>query len=398
MPSGRCEVARMRLLPFEYAVRNLGRSPGRMMLSIGGSMLVVILVLTAGGFVTGMQRALVDSGSPSNMILLGSGSEESLERSEIPMRTPGIVSASLDGLAGRAGLDAVSPEIHMAVPVAVGEDETGTLAVVRGITPAAWLVHDKVRIAEGRTPETGRQEAAIGRMAAQALGFSPPETALGDSVWIDSNEITLVGLLESDGGVTEGELWYPLTDLQVLAQRDSLSCVILTRDDLPESAVGAFAARRLDLELVAIPEETYFAGLSDFYRPIELMVILTALLIAVGGILGGLNTSYAAFASRVREIGTLQTLGYGRTAICLSLLQESLLATSVGALLASGFGLLLLDGRAIRFSMGVFGLEIDAAVIALGLATGVALGVVGALLPAWRCLQLPIPEALRTSA
>ena len=388
----------MKILPFEYAVRNLGRSPGRMIMSVGGALLVVLLVLTAGGFVIGMQRALVESGSESNMILLGSGSEESLERSEIPMRTPGIVSASLDGLASSAGMDAVSPEIHMAMPVSRIEGEEGTLSVLRGITPTAWLVHEGTRMIKGRTPETGRQEATIGKMAAQALGFKPVEEAIGESIWIDTTRIEIVGVTEADGGVTEGEIWYPLTDLQVIAQRDSLSCVILTRDTTAAAEVKAFAARRLDLEIVAIPEDDYFATLSTFYRPIELMVVLTAVLIAFGGILGGLNTNYAAFASRVRELGTLQTLGYSRLAICWSLLQESMLASSIGALLASAIGLILLDGQAIRFSMGVFGIEISALVLAGGLLAGLLLGVVGALIPAWRCLHLPIPEALRTSA
>lgn len=388
----------MKKLPLEYAVRNLGRNPGRMILSIGGSLLVVLLVLTAGGFVTGMQHALIESGSDRNIILLGAGSEESLERSEIPMRTTGIVAASIDGLATSAGVDGVSPEIHMAMPVSLERDGTGGLAVLRGVTPAAWLVHSNARITEGRVPETGREEAAIGRMAALALGWDPPEAALGRSIWIDGNEIELVGLLAADGGVTEGEIWYPLTDLQTLAQRDSLSCVILTRDTARIPDIAAFAARRLDLELVAIPEVEYFAALSRFYRPIETMVVLTAILIAIGGVLGGLNTTYAAFASRVRELSTLQTIGFSRGAIVWSLLEESLLASSIGALIACLLGLLLLDGEAIRFSMGVFGIEIDALVVAGGLATGILLGILGALIPAWRCLRLPIPEALRTSA
>ena len=388
----------MKTLPFEYAVRNLGRSPGRMALSVGGSILVVLLVLTAGGFVTGMQRALVASGNAQNMILLGSGSEESLERSEIPMRTPGIVSASIDGLVSHAGVDAVSPEVHMAMPVTRNIDVEGELSVIRGITPTAWMVHTEARILEGRPPEKGGTEICIGKMAAQSLGFEPASTALGESLWIDDQEIRIVGLMSADGGVIEGELWYPLNDLQVLAQRDSLSCVVLTRNGATPAQVGAFAARRLDLELAAIPEDEYFATLSTFYRPIELMVIITAILIAVGGILGGLNTNYATFASRVRELGTLQTLGYGRTAICWSLLQESLLASSIGAMVACILGLSVLDGQAIRFSMGVFGIEIDSLVLAGGLFSGLLLGVIGALIPAWRCLQLPIPEALRTSA
>jgi ABC-type lipoprotein release transport system permease subunit len=368
-----------------------------MFLSIGGSVLVVLLVLAAGGFVTGMQRAFVESGNSKNVILLGTGSEESLERSEIPMRTPAIVAASISGLEKRAGTEAVSPEIHLAMPVAMHPESKGNLAVLRGITPAAWLVHSNARITDGRPPESGRNEVAMGRMAARAFEFNPPEDAIGQSIWIDNIQLEIVGLLSAGGGVIEGEIWYPLTDLQILAQRDSLSCVVLTRDSASMPEIDAFAARRLDLELVAIPEQDYFSALSAFYKPIEMMVILTAILISIGGVLGGLNTAYAAFASRVREIGMLQTLGYSRGAIIGSLLQESLLASSIGALIACVIGLFLLDGQAIRFSMGVFGIEIDALVLAGGLAAGLLLGIVGALIPAWRCLQLPVPEALRAS-
>ena len=158
-----------------------------------------------------------------------------------------------------------------------------------------------------------------------------------------------------------------------------------------------FAATRLDLELVATRESDYYASLAAFFTPIRFMVIITAILVAAGGIIGGLNTTYAAFASRVREIGTLQTLGYSRLAIIRSLVEESILTASIGALVAAAIGILVLDQVTIRFSMGVFGIQIGPGVVALGLLGGLTLGVVGAVIPAFRCLRLPVPEALRSS-
>ncbi len=106
---------------------------------------------------------------------------------------------------------------------------------------------------------------------------------------------------------------------------------------------------------------------------------------------------YAAFASRVREIGSLQAMGYSRGAIVLSLMQESVLATTAGSLVAAVIGLAVLDGLAVRFSMGAFGLLVDGPVLATGLAAGVILGIIGALPPAWRCLRMPITEALKAA-
>jgi putative ABC transport system permease protein len=392
----------MRKLPFEYAVRNLGRTPSRLFMSVGGSALVVLLVIASSGFVSGMQTALRTSGSPNNVILLGAGSAESVERSEIPMRTAAIAAASIPGIKTKAGVEAVSPEIYLAMPIGQAKlDQTETsardLAVVRGITAGAFLVHDDVRIAVGRMPRSGMNEIAIGRLAAEVLGFSPPESVLGEEFLFDDIPFTTVAILEAEGAVAEGEIWMPLTDLQIVAQRDSLSSVVLSLTSENIAAVEAFAIRRLDLEVIAQRETEYYATLSSFYQPIRVMVLVTALLVAAGGVIGGLNTVYAAFASRVREIGTLQTLGYSRLAIVRSLIEESVLASSIGALIAAGIAMTLVDGVVVRFSMGVFGIAITPTVLAIGLGSGIGLGIIGAIVPAIRCLRLPIPEALRSA-
>ena len=51
------------------------------------------------------------------------------------------------------------------------------------------------------------------------------------------------------------------------------------------------------------------------------MTWLTAIfLIAAGAAFGGMNMLYAAFATRIREIATLQAVGYSRISIFVSLL------------------------------------------------------------------------------
>ena len=386
----------MRILPFEYAVRNLGRSPGRLVLTVGGSMLVVLLVLTASGFINGMQTAFATSGRAANVILMGSGSEESIERSEVPMRTAGIVAASVPGIANRAGLDGVSPEAHVMIPVE-GLGRQSALTVIRGIEPAAFMVHDEVRVTAGRPPRSGGNELLAGSLIARGMGFDPPESAIGTVLGIDDEDYEIVGILEAGGGVAEGELWTSLTDLMATSQRDTISCVVVSRDGATFEDLEAFATMRLDLELIAMSERDYYSKLAAFFRPIAVMVLVTATLIAIGAVLGGLNTTYAAFASRVREIGTLRTLGYSRTAVIRTLIEESILMASIGGVIAAILGRMLFDGITIRFSMGAFGLEVGPGEIALGLVAGLILGIAGAMIPAYRCLRLPIPEALRAA-
>jgi putative ABC transport system permease protein len=390
----------VKLLPWDYSVRNLGRSPLRLVLSLAGSALVVLLVLAAGAFVRGVQRSLTVSGGVNNVLLLGAGSEESFERSEISPATGQLVLASVQGIRTRLGVAYVSPEVHMQTVVKESRDSTRIPQVmVRGITPPAFLVHAQAGIIEGRAPEAGRDEIIVGTLAARKLDMPEQRLRLGQTLFFDERTWTIVGRFDAPGTVMEAEVWVPLSDLQIAARRDNLSCVVLTLDGGPRGAdfddVDAFAKQRLDLELVAMRETDYYSKLSAFYRPIQAMVWVTAGLIALGGLLGGLNTMYAAFASRVREIGALQAIGYVRGAIIISLVQESLLAAAAGALLAAGIALPVLDGLHVRFSMGVFGLTIDSGVLAMGLGAGLALGIAGALPPAWRALRLPISEALK---
>ena len=92
----------------------------------------------------------------------------------------------------------------------------------------------------------------------------------------------------------------------------------------------------------------------------------------------------------------LQSLGFTRLAIVLNLSEESLFAAACGTIVGMAVGLLLLDGVAVRFSMGAFALTLDAPVVLIGIVSGLTVGLVGALPPAVRCLRLPITEALKS--
>lgn len=384
----------MKFLPLDYAVRNLGRSRVRLVLGLAGSVLVVLLVIAAASFVRGMTESLTLASSEDNVILLGSGSEESIERSEVPRRAAAIAAASLD-VRERLGEPYVSPEIHVALSVDPNREGEGRLTVVRGVETVAFLVHPSVEVVEGRPPEPGADEILIGGLVPNTLGVE--ELPVGTELWIDGRPWAISGRFRAPQTTMDAEIWMPLPDLQVLAQRDNLSCIVLTLDPAKGSYedVEAFTIQRLDLALAAIEEKDYYQALAGFFAPIRFMVLLTAGLIALGGILGGLNLMYASFASRVREVGTLQVFGYGRIAIVASVLLESILTTTTGAQIASLIGFWSLDGVAVRFSMGAFGLVVDAPVLAAGIGSGILLGILGGLPPAIRCLRLPIHEALR---
>ena len=84
----------------------------------------------------------------------------------------------------------------------------------------AFLVHQQVRITEGRLPEAGRDEIIVGSLVAAKLGLADGQLRVGSQLWIDGRPWNIAGLFEAPQTVMDAEIWCPLTDLQIVAQRD----------------------------------------------------------------------------------------------------------------------------------------------------------------------------------
>lgn len=381
------------MLPFDYALRQLMRDPVRFLQKTGGAGLVVFLFFAAGGFNLGMQEVLRGTGSPRNVLLVGAGSEESVQRSEVAMQVE-TLAVGIRGVERRLGVPAVSGEVHLMAYIAP-EGLEPRQALLRGVTPAAFEVHREVRLVEGRYPSPG--EALVGRLAHRTLGIDEAELRPGASFEFEGQRFTVAGVFEAPGTVMESELWLDRNDLMTLVRRDALSCVVLRMEDAAGfAAVDLFARQRLDLEVTALRETEYYAALARFYEPVRGMTWLTVALVAAGAVFGGLNVLYASFSARIRELATLQAVGFPRWSILLSLVQESLVSSLFGTLLACLLALALLDGVAVAFSIGTFHLALTPGVLGAGLAAGALLGIVGALPPGIRCLSAPLPSALRS--
>lgn len=394
-----------RRLPLHYAARNAGRSPLRLLLVSGGGALVVFLVVSAMASVRALDNGVRASGTPGNVMLVGAGSEESIERSEISASTPGVLAASLEGIRSLGGAQFVSPELHVPLPIRLAgaptpDGEERELALVRGVEPGAFLVHPQARIAAGRLPRPGADEALVGRAVAARLNISDLDVSEGreslPSLLIDDRPNAVTGIIDAPGVAIDGEVWMPITDLLVNTKRQTISVAVVSLDGATVGDVEAFAARRPDLEIAAIDETEYYSQLARFFRPVQILIGVSSLVVAVGAMLGGLNALDAAFASRSRELAMLQVLGFSRTAVIMSLVEESLLTVAAGALPALFIARMLLDGAGVRFSMGIFSLSVDAVCIASGLAAGLLLGIIGSLPPAIRCMRTEIPTALKS--
>jgi putative ABC transport system permease protein len=383
-----------RMLPWEYGIRNLFRRPLRSGLTLLALTTVTLLVLVVVGFVRGLERSLAVSGDPRTAIVFSLGMGENLEYSSIGMATTDLLAASIQGVEERYGRKYASPELYMGTKIRLSPDSPESLGLVRGVLPTALLVHRQIEIIDGQWPRAG--EVLIGRLAATKLGVSKQHLAVGKSLWFEGRSWRVSGTFFAGSGTFESELWCRLDDLQQTLKRQDLSLVAMTLGPTADfQDVNLFCKERIDLELQAIRQTEYFATLRKDYAPVRWLSWFVVLLIAGAGVFVGLNTMYGSVVGRIRELATLQTIGFSRRAAILSIVQEGTILAMTGALLASVMAYGLANGAAVRFTMGAFELQIDSLTLLIGNGIALCLGVGGALPPALRIIRLSVVDGLK---
>jgi putative ABC transport system permease protein len=381
------------LLPWEYGVRNLARKSVRSTLTMLALAIVVMLVFIVVGFIRGLEQSLTVSGDENVVLIYSVNSEENIENSSIPARTPALLTSSLDGMVKRFGLTHASAELYAGTRVSSESNDAG-LGLVRGVTLAAPLVRRSVQLIDGSWPGDG--EVIVGRLVATKLGSSDESLVVGKSIEFEGRTWKISGRFAAGGAAYESEIWCKLADFQTATKRQDISLVALLLSASGSAAeVELFCKERTDLELTAIRERDYYQTLQQHYQPVRLLAWLVVLLVSGAGIFAGLNMMYGAVAGRVREIATLQAIGYRRRAILISLIQEGVLLSATGSLLSGFIALTVLNGMAVRFTMGAFTLRIDSVAILIGCGVGLLLGVVGALPPALKALRSDVAASLK---
>ncbi|WP_417377824.1 ABC transporter permease [Gimesia sp.] len=383
------------LIPWEYGVRNLFRRPVRTLLTLSGLTTVIVLVFIVIGFIRGLEHSLTASGDPQVAVLFSLGMGENLEYSSIPMRSSELVAASVAEIKEFNDRKYVSPELYLGTQIEVPDQNQSSMGLVRGVTQSALLVRRQVELESGAWPGPG--EVLIGTLVATKLGLTEQQLAIGRTVLLEGRTWRISGTFSAADSAFESEIWCRLDELQQAMKRQDLSLVAITMNspaDFPD--LDLFCKERLDLELQALREIDYYQGLKKDYGPIRMLAWLVVFLVSGAGVFAGLNTLYGAVVGRTRELSTLQTLGFLRRAIVISLIQEGVLLSTAASLIAALIAVFLINGVAVRFTMGAFSLQIDSISLLIGCGVGVMLGLLGAIPPALRALRLPVVDGLKS--
>ena len=278
-----------------------------------------------------MRASLAVSGRPDNLIVLKPGAtaeSTSLLRSEEfahLVQVPGLARTTEPTAGLAADVALMSPELCVQTTMQHrGDGGRQANVAIRGVDEVAFAVHPNMRITSGRCFQPGTQEAIVGRAAQERYAG----LALGDEVTLGrsgNRPYKIVGVFEAGGAAIESELWAARSMLADSYHRQFVSsvCLRLTSPDLAAEAIEYVDGPVVQLE--AKTETKYYDDLASMTRQIVLLTTVLVAIMATGAVFAVANTMYSAVDGRRREIAMLRTLGFGRAAIMLSFVIESLL-------------------------------------------------------------------------
>jgi putative ABC transport system permease protein len=214
----------------------------------------------------------------------------------------------------------------------------------------------------------------------------------------------VVGMFEADGSVAETEIWCDARTLQGAYRRGNSYQSVLLRlesEDVFDRAKDWMTSNP-QLNVAVRRENEYYASQSTALTTlIQTIGFGIAGLMAIGAIFGAILTMYTAVATRAREIATLRALGFNALAVLVSVIAESLALGALGGLLGGLAAYAAFHGYQTStinfqtFSQVAFAFRVTPALLALGLAWSLGMGLIGGLFPAVRAARLPISRALR---
>jgi ABC-type lipoprotein release transport system permease subunit len=406
------------MIPLRYNSRNLIVRWKTTLLTAVGFTLVVALLVVMIAFVQGLNDLSKKSGPEGNVMILRDGATDEL----LSDLADGVNLSQLwlhpevlyhpkgpnEKLASREVYSIATQEIKPTDPN--GRSDYRFLQV-RGVEDpeVAGAVHGLTLVA-GRWLDPVGNEIVVGQGIARTLNLN-----LGDEFEArEGLKWKVVGIMDSHGSPFDSELWAKRTEVGRYFGKDNVqpgqeqrfftSIVVQTKDaQTAEQFSKELQNRAKEIRVNVQPERKYYEELSKSNAMFLAAAMFIAVIMALGGMFGLMNTMFAAVSQRIKDIGVLRIVGFRRWQILLCFVIESLLLAAIGGGLGLAIGFLFNGVEQVGFmSAGqgggktvVFNMKVDSVVVTYALVFTGVMGLLGGFLPAFTAMRKRPLEALR---
>ena len=351
---------------------------------------VLVSMLAMGA---GARRQAMGDVRDDRVILTSTGAPSAMQ-SDVPKEVAYAV-RDLPGI--RKSVDGQPVALFEAmVDVEARKKATGTRVAfpLLGVSTGLASLRPEFHLTAGRMFQPGLRElVASNACDRQFMGFD-----IGDNRAIRGNDWRVVGLFDQ-GHAQQCVVYADADSVLTTFSRETYNEVSVMLQSpgrfneflslLKDNPILRVEAK---LEREAVEEET-----KQFNSILNFASYFVGTIMAIGAMLGAVNSLYAMVDARRRELATLRAIGFGSWPIVASILSESILLAIPGALLGGALAWIFFNGLAASPFGLSFQLAVTPTLIVLGIGWALAMGLLGGLLPALRAAHVPVTTALRAN-
>ena len=384
---------------FKLAFKSLSGSKMRAFLTMLGIIIgvasVIILVSLMQGMTGEVTSMFEDMGTNTLTVLVtGRGSSRTVDVSDLY----DLYEENTDVFS------AMSPTVSVMGSVKNGTDsDSFDSTSVTGVSEQYPEIN-KLTLADGRfisyVDLEGRSKVAVVGSYINNTVFGGK--ALGQTLKINGNIFTIVGVLEeksdSTSGSTDDCLYLPYTTASKLTFGMISSYTFTTKD----SSLNSRGTSILENKLYAVFQNSDYYNISDMQDIVDSMTemtsMMTMVLVGIAGIsllvggIGIMNIMLVSVTERTREIGIRKSLGAKRKDIMRQFVIEAGTTSALGGLIGIVFGsvIAIVAGKIIGINA-----EPSTSAIVLSFGVSVFIGVFFGFMPANKAAKLNPIDALR---
>jgi putative ABC transport system permease protein len=361
-------------------------------IGVASAVAVMISLLAVSA---GLMKTIGKNDQPDRVIVLSGGSPAeymgNFSRAQIDMigDAPGVKKDP-------TGKPLVQPQAMVIVELNQQSDGTPQNVLLRGTGDEGRRMNKaSLHLIAGRMFRPGLHELIAGRASHNQF----KNLDVGDRLILRGTEWTVVGIYEDEGGIDENAIAADADTVLSAFNRNAYQSVAVQLDS--PASFGRFrdalkSNPQLDVDVKHLTQY-YQDQLKSVTSLFDFVGYFVGTVMAIGAVFGALTTMYLAVDARAREIATLRAIGFGGTAVVVSVLVEALLLAIPGALLGIAIAWLLFNNHAIATGGVSFSLAVTPALVETGIIWALAIGFIGGLAPSIRAARLPVATALRAT-
>ena len=368
---------------FTLILKNLLRRRSRSVLTIIGIAVGIAAVVALTSLAWGFERSWSNIYRARGIDLIVT---KTVTRNALPAAFSAEVGEQLKAVPKVREVAGVLSEIYSV--------EDSPSMIVIGWEPGTSL-WEHLRLEQGRMPSPdAKNELLLGSIAAEMLAKK-----VGDRVQIETVEFVVVGIVSSSALMESGAVIMPLPGMQALTDREGMVNFLNLRV-APDTTSA-------ELDRMRTMIKSKFKGLTAFdpgavaqssaaIQIAKAMSLATSLIALVVGAVGVMNTILMSVFERLKEIGVLLAIGWGRARILRMILFESLALSLVGGVTGCVLGIGAV--HALQWNPWIRGkvmAEVSPGLLGAAMLVALALGALGGLYPAWVGSRMSPVNALR---